>query len=135
VVKRYPYNGTFAPPVTTIYGLYARAAEFRNEDPWTLPRAFAERRANVNMATPLNFVSTNDLTGGSSGSPVFDRTGRIVGVAFDSNIEGLANEFVFRPDGAGRSIAVHSAGIVEALRNVYRAQTLLDELLRAGAAR
>jgi hypothetical protein len=132
VVSRYPYNGTFAPAKTTFYGYYARSAEFDNKMPWTLPPTFEKRRANVNMSTPFNFVATNDITGGNSGSPVIDRQARVVGIAFDGNIEQLPNEFLFRTD-AGRTVAVHSAGILEALRNVYQAQALVNELL--GGAR
>jgi hypothetical protein len=129
VVQRYPYNGTFAPPYTTFYGLYARAAEFSNEMPWALPGTFAARRAAVDMETPLNFVSTNDITGGNSGSPLIDREARVIGLAFDSNVEGLPNEFLFRPDSGGRTVSVHASGILEALRSVYQASALVDELL------
>ncbi len=128
VMRRYPYNGTFAPSYTTYFGLYARAAEFGNEDPWTLPASFAARRDEVALAAPLDFVTTNDITGGNSGSPMIDREARIVGLAFDGNIEQLPNEFVFTTE-AARSIGVHSAGIVEALRSIYRADALLAELL------
>ena len=131
VVARYPYNGTFAPPKTTFYGLYARAAEFDNKMPWTLPPKFARRRPDVDMSVPLNFVSTNDITGGNSGSPIIDREARIVGIAFDGNIEQLPNEFLFRTE-AGRTISVHSAGILEALRNIYEAQALVTELIGTG---
>jgi hypothetical protein len=127
-VRRYPYNGTIAPPFTTLYGLYARAAEFGNKDPFTLPAAFAARRGAVDMATPYNFVATTDITGGNSGSPMIDREARIVGLAFDNNIEGLPNQFLFTTE-AARTVGVHSAGITEALRNVYRAPALLSELL------
>lgn len=128
VVDRYAYNGTFAPPVTTIYGLYARSAEFGDEDPWTLPPAWAEAKDRVDMTVPLNFVSTNDITGGNSGSPVIDADARIVGIAFDGNVEAFPNEFLFGAPG-GRTVSVHSAGIIEALRNVYGAAALVDELL------
>jgi hypothetical protein len=128
VIKRYPYNGTYAPPMTTLYGLYERAANFGNEMPWALPATFAERRDFVDMSTPINFVSTNDITGGNSGSPMIDRDARVIGLAFDGNIEQLPNEFLFRTV-AGRTIGVHSAGITEALRNVYQAHALLNELL------
>src|SRR6476646_6473147 len=111
-----------------MYGLYARAAEFANKDPFTLPKAFADRRPNINMSTPLDFVATTDITGGNSGSPVIDREARVVGLAFDNNIEGLPNQFLFTTD-AARTVAVHSAGITEALRSVYRATPLLNELL------
>ncbi|HEX6309064.1 MAG TPA: S46 family peptidase [Longimicrobiales bacterium] len=128
VVSRYPYNGTIAPPKTTIHGLYARAAEFDNADPWTLPAAWARQRGSVDMDVPLNFVATNDITGGNSGSPMIDREARVVGIAFDGNIEQLPNEFLFDP-ARGRTVAVHSAGILEALRNVYRAEALVAELV------
>jgi hypothetical protein len=128
VVSGYPYNGTIAPYRTTFYGMYARAAEFDNAFPWTLPPSFERQRATIDMRVPVNFVSTNDITGGNSGSPVIDREGRIVGIAFDGNIEQLPNEFVYRQV-AGRTVSVHSAGILEALRSVYQAQALVDELL------
>lgn len=128
VVRRYPYNGTVAPPHTTYFGLYARAAEFGNEDPWTLPTAFAGRRGELALDTPLDFVTTNDITGGNSGSPMIDREARVIGLAFDGNIEQLPNEFVFTTE-AARTIGVHAAGIVEALRGIYGADALLAELL------
>ena len=129
VVAGYDYNGTRAPPVTTFYGMYNLAAAFSDEMPWTLPQSFRERRAALAMDTPMNFVSTNDITGGNSGSPLIDRDMRIVGLAFDSNIEGLPNEFLFRPDSGGRTVSVAAAGIVEALRSIYQATALVDELL------
>ncbi len=127
VVKRYPYNGTFAPPVTTIAGMYARAAEFSNQMPWTLPGSFVDRQAHVRMETPFNFVSTNDITGGNSGSPMINRDAEIVGIAFDGNIEQLPNEFLFSTT-AGRTVSVHSAGIIELLGSVYGADALVAEL-------
>jgi hypothetical protein len=134
VVQRYEANGTVQAPITTFSGMYARSAEFRNEMPWALPRSFEEARNRVTMDTPLNFVATTDITGGNSGSPVIDRNGRIVGVAFDGNIEQLPNEFLFRR-GSARTIAVHSAGILEALRSVYRANSLVEELLSSDGRR
>ena len=128
IVKRYQYNGTYAPAQTTLYGLYARAEEFGNEMPWTLAPAFDRARAEVDMSTPINFVSTNDITGGNSGSPVIDREARWVGIAFDGNIEAFPNEFLFAAEN-GRTVSVHSAGITEALRSVYSARELLEELL------
>jgi hypothetical protein len=131
VVSRYAYNGTFAPPHTSFFGLFERASNFSNEMPWTLPPAFAEHQEDLDMSAPLNFVTTNDITGGNSGSPMIDRDARVVGLAFDGNIEQLPNEFLFRIM-AGRTIGVHSAGITEALRSVYQADALLAELLGDG---
>lgn len=132
-MRRYEYNGTFAPARTSIYGLYERAGNFADEMPWTLPASFREARDRVEMTTPLNFVTTNDITGGNSGSPMIDRQGRVVGIAFDGNIEQLPNEFLFRTDRA-RTVGVHAAGITEALRSVYGADRLLEEILGEGAA-
>jgi V8-like Glu-specific endopeptidase len=108
--------------------MYARSAEFGNKGPFTLPKSFEAARATVRMDTPFNFVSTNDITGGNSGSPVIDREGRVVGVAFDGNLESLPNEFVYRNE-TGRAVSVHTAGITDALRNIYKAEALVSELL------
>jgi hypothetical protein len=127
VVARFPFNGTVAPAVTNYYGMYGRAAAFGDQMPWTVPPAFARNRARIDLATPLNFVSTNDLTGGNSGSPMIDREARIVGLAFDSNIDLLPGVFVFDTT-TGRAISVHAAGILEALRDAYGARALVTEL-------
>ncbi len=131
VVQRYQFNGTYAPAQTSIYGLYARAVEFDNEMPWELAPAFEAARGSVDMSIPINFVSTNDITGGNSGSPVIDRDARWVGIAFDGNVESLPNEFLFAAPN-GRTVSVHSAGITESLRSVYQAEELLEELLGDG---
>ncbi len=132
-IERYAYNGTFAPPFTTFYGMWARSVEFGNAMPWTLPTAFSRATKSVDMTTPLDFVSTTDITGGNSGSPMIDEQGRVVGLVFDGNIEQLPNEFLFRSE-TGRTVAVHAAGIVEALRNIDGADALLRELLGQGPA-
>ncbi|MCL7984705.1 MAG: S46 family peptidase [marine benthic group bacterium] len=128
VVERYRYNETFAPAQTSIYGYYARATEFNNEMPWTMPQSWWDAKDRVNMSVPINFVSTNDITGGNSGSPVIDRDARLVGIAFDGNPESLPNEFFFAAEN-GRTVSVHSAGIIEALKNVYGMTELVNELL------
>lgn len=135
VVAGYPYNGTEAPPKTTFYGMFGRAADFDNRMPWTLPEPFDRRRGALDLSLPLNFVSTNDITGGNSGSPMIDREARVVGIAFDGNIEQLPNEFLFRTETGGRTVAVHSVGILEAIRSIYRATALVDELLQRPAPR
>lgn len=127
-VEGYPYNGTIAPPVTTFYGLYDRAFSFGFKPPFHLPQRWLDKKDALNLATPLNFVSTCDIIGGNSGSPVVNRQGEIVGLIFDGNIESLVGRFVYDITG-NRAVAVHTAGMTEALKKVYDAQFLVKELL------
>ena len=126
-VDGFPYNGTIAPPFTTFYGLYDRAASFSDKDPWNLTPKEEAARDKLDLAKPVDFVTTNDIIGGNSGSPVVDRNGELVGLIFDGNIESLAGDFVY--DGTkNRAVAVHSAGMLEALRKIYGVGALADEL-------
>jgi hypothetical protein len=126
-VTGYPYNGTIAPPFTTFYGLYDRAASFSDKPPFDLTPKEEAGLGKLDLATPLDFVSTGDIIGGNSGSPVVNRDGELVGLIFDGNIESMAGDFVY--DGTkNRAVAVHSAGMIEGLRKLYNAGALADEL-------
>ncbi|MEM7199153.1 MAG: S46 family peptidase [Planctomycetota bacterium] len=133
VVQGYPYNGTLAPWRTTFFGLYARNAEFENQFPFDLPEVWLERQAAVDMRKAVDFVCTNDSTGGNSGSPMVNQNRELVGLLFDGNIESLGNQFLFRDD-VPRSVCVHTQAITESLRVVYRASRVLKELASGPAA-
>lgn len=129
VVKGYEYNGTTAPVNTTFYGMYDRAASHKGVFPWSLPARWQKPPVALDLATPLNFVSTNDIIGGNSGSPILNRNLEVVGLAFDSNIEGMgSNDFIFDTDRA-RCVSVDVRGMLAALRHVYKADALVKELM------
>jgi len=126
-VAGYPYNGTVAPPFTTFWGLYDRAASFSNKAPFNLTPREEAARDKISLSTPFDFVSTNDIIGGNSGSPVVNREGELVGLVFDGNIESLAGDYVYEGE-RNRTVAVHSAGMLEGVRKIYHADALADEL-------
>ena len=127
-VKGYPMNGTIAPPMTTFYGLYDRAASFDYKQPFDLPKRYNDGRDKLDLSTPFNFVTTNDIIGGNSGSPVINKNGDIVGLIFDGNIESLVGDFVY-DSYQNRAVAVHTGAMTEGMNKLYGAQALVAELL------
>jgi hypothetical protein len=124
----YQEEGRHIPFETTYGGLFERAAEHHNAAPFDLPERWLKQRSKLNLKTPMNFVSTADIIGGNSGSPVVNRQGEFVGVIFDGNIQSLVADFLYTEEQA-RALAVHSSGIIEALLKVYGARPLVEELL------
>ena len=126
-VKGYEDAGKKLPAWTTIGGAYRHVEEHGGLAPFALPASWVKDQDKLNLETPFNFVSTADIIGGNSGSPVVNRAGELVGIIFDGNIQSLVLDFVYT-DKEARAISVHSSAILEALRKVYDAGPLVDEL-------
>ncbi|QVL31276.1 S46 family peptidase [Telmatocola sphagniphila] len=114
---------------TTFEGLYSRATKLQNREPFELPKRWLEGKSKLDLKTPFNFVSTADTIGGNSGSPVLNEKGEFIGINFDRNRYGLVRNFLYT-DVQARHIAVHSKGILEALKKLYDCQALVDEITR-----
>ena len=129
-VEGYTENGKKVPPFTTLGGLYARSDAFKHEFPYNLPARWTEKKTALNLNTPFNFVSTNDIIGGNSGSPTINQNGELVGLIFDGNIQSLVGDFMY--DGSvNRAISVDSRGMLEVLRKVFGANDIVAELTAA----
>jgi hypothetical protein len=128
IVKGYDYNGTKAPAYTTFYGMYDRYHSFPGQHDWDLPERWKTPPPSMNLATPINFASTNDIIGGNSGSPMINKNQEVVGLIFDGNIQSLPGDFIFAEDRGNRTVSVHSAGIMEAVRHIFKAERVAREL-------
>jgi peptidase S46-like protein len=122
--------GTKVPFFTTIGGAFEHANQHGNKDPYQLPETWTKAKSRLRLETPLNMISTPDIIGGNSGSPVINTKAEIVGIIFDGNIQSLPWRFAYE-DKIGRSISVDARGIIEALRSIYGANALVDELTAA----
>ncbi len=131
VVQGYEYNGTEAPAYTTYFGLYGHYFAYGEGTEWELPRRWLSPPSSFDRSTPMNMVSTNDITGGNSGSPVLSRDLKVVGLAFDGNIQSLAGDFIFLPDRM-RTVSVDVRGMIEALDEIYDADRLVQEATGRG---
>ncbi len=129
-VKGYMENGKFVTPFTTLGGLYARAAKFKHQFPYVLPPRWMEKKSELNPRTTFNFVSTNDIIGGNSGSPTINKNRELVGLIFDGNIQSLAGNFDY-DESVNRSISVDVRAMLEVLRKVFNATEVADELTKA----
>jgi len=127
VVKTFPYNGTRAIVKTTFYGMYDRYYGNEKEYPWDLPERWQSPPEDLDLATPYNFIATNDIVGGNSGSPVINKDKEIVGVAFDGNVQSIVGDFIYIPAN-NRMIAVASQAMIEVLDKVYGAERIVREL-------
>ncbi len=126
-VKGYSMNGTIAPSKTTFYGLYDRYYSFDTKPPFNLPQRYLDGKDKLDLTTPMNFVATLDVVGGNSGSPVINKKGELVGLVFDGNIESLVGSYVYDEE-TNRTVSVHSQAMIEAIRKLYNANGLVDEL-------
>ena len=126
-VKGYMENGKKIQPFTTLGGLYERADHFKSEFPYNLPPRWVEKKAALDLSTQFNFVSTNDIIGGNSGSPTINQKGELVGLIFDGNIQSLVGDFIY-DESVNRAISVDSRGMLEVLRKVFGANDVAAEL-------
>jgi hypothetical protein len=127
-VKGYVENGRTIQPFTDYAGLYTRHDQFGGKPPFDLPKPWLDKKGALDPKVAFNLVTTHDVVGGNSGSPVVDRNGEFVGVVFDGNIQSLPGYF-FYDASVNRTVVVDSRGILEALRKVYDAGAIADELL------
>jgi hypothetical protein len=126
-VRGYEQDGKQIPAFTDFAGLYQRSADHNNKPPFDLPQRWIDKKANLNLATHFDFVSDADIIGGNSGSPVVNKSNEFVGIIFDGNIQSLVLDCIYT-DTQARAVSVDSAAIIEAIRKVYDANAVADEL-------
>ncbi len=127
MMKSFNYNGTKAIVKTTFYGMYNRYYGNDKKYPWDLPKRWETPPAQLDLSTPYNFIATNDIVGGNSGSAVINKNKEIVGIAFDGNVQSIIGDFIYLPYN-NRMIAVASQAILESLDKVYHAERIVKEL-------
>lgn len=126
-IKTYSYNGTIAPPNTTFYGLYDRYFSHGKKFPWGLPERWINKPSEFKLETPYNLITTNDIIGGNSGSALINTKAEVVGLVFDGNIESLPGRYIYTTE-SNRTVAVDSRGLLEAIKNIYKAVRLSYEM-------
>ena len=128
-VKGYTENGKRVTPFTTLGGLYDRAAGFKYQFPYNLPPRWMEKKSGIKLTTPFNFVSTDDIIGGNSGSPTINKEGDLIGLICDGNIQSLVGNFIYE-ESVNRAISVDVRAMTEVLRKVFDANQIADELTK-----
>lgn len=123
-VKGWTYQGRTIPPTTVFAGLYARAT---GAPPFDLTRPWLAAEAKIDKKRVIDFVTTNDIIGGNSGSPVIAADGSVIGAAFDGNIHSLGGAYGYDP-ALNRTVVVSTGAVDETLTKVYPAPALLAEL-------
>jgi len=132
-VKGYVENGKKVTPFTTLGGLYDRAAGFKYQFPYSLPQRWMDKKSSIDLKTPFNFVSTDDIIGGNSGSPTINKNGELIGLIFDGNIQSLVGNFIY-DESVNRAISVDVRAMTEVLRKVFDANQIADELTKGVAS-
>lgn len=126
-VSGYELGTTLVAPFTTFHGLYDRALGHSEKPPFDLAPRVKAAKGKLNLDAKMNFVTTNDIIGGNSGSPIVNAKGEYVGLVFDGNIQSLVGRYAY-DDARNRTVAVHSSGIIEAMRSIYGMGKLADEV-------
>lgn len=126
-VKGYLEDGKKIPATTDFAGAYQHALDHAGQQDFDLPKSWLDAESKVSLKTQLNFVCTADIIGGNSGSPVVNRDGELVGLIFDGNIQSLTSDYLYS-DEQGRAVSVAGVGIIEALRAIYNANELADQI-------
>jgi V8-like Glu-specific endopeptidase len=129
-MKGYLEKDRFIDPMTVLSGAFERAKLENFAEPYNLPKSWIAKEKSLNQETPFNFVSTNDIIGGNSGSPILNQKGELVGLIFDGNAPSISWSFKF-DDQEGRATSVHSRAILETLHHIYEADHLIHEIAPA----
>ena len=128
-VKGYMENGKRVTPFTTLGGLYDRSTSFKSAFPYNLPPRWMQKKSAVNLSTPFNFVTTDDIIGGNSGSPTINKNGELIGLIFDGNIQSLVGDYIY-DESVNRAISVDVRAMTQVLRKIFDANQIADELTK-----